>query len=216
MVGSEMSTLQINQLANDQFAGEAGGLGAGAGVRRRPAAQRRGALRRKVDVDAADRGRAAGEGLIASEYLILSAKLHGPIMSVWRPLWKVALWSRALASGAHRPSWALNRCVILFHGRTQYAAGRDGGAAYAERKARLEARGFLVSGYEGMTPVQARNLLVLRLSTFGWTGCRVNTAPETPPTGTPVQRNASNRGSRFFSRSSSRQSRESSRSRDSL
>ena len=100
---------------------------------------------------------------------------------------------------------------------TQYAAGRDGGAAYAERKARLEARGFLVSGYEGMSPVQARNLLVLRLSAFGWTGCRVaSAAPDTPPTGTPNQRSASSRGSRFFSRSSSRQSRESSRSRDSL
>ncbi len=107
-------------------------------------------------------------------------------------------------------------CLKPIVSSTQYAAGRDGGAAYAERKARLEARGFLVSGYEGMSPAQARNLLVLRLSAFGWTGCRVSAAPETPPAGTPKQRNASSRGgSRFFSRHSSRQSCDSSWSRES-
>ena len=70
----------------------------------------------------------------------------------------------------------------------QCAAGKDGGLAYAERKARLESRGFLVSGYEGMSPAQARNLLVLRLSTYGWAGCNCTSAPSTPPTGTPRRR----------------------------
>ena len=90
----------------------------------------------------------------------------------------------------------------------QCAAGKDGGAAYAERKARLEARGFLVSGYEGMSAVQARNLLVLRLSTFGWAGCKCAGGQEVPPAGTPRQHSASRR---FFSRSPSRQSQNSSR-----
>ena len=74
------------------------------------------------------------------------------------------------------------------------AAGKDGGLAYAERKARLESRGFLVSGYESMSPAQARNLLVLRLSAFGWAGCKCAAAPEVPPAGVPKQ----GRASRFF------------------
>ena len=87
----------------------------------------------------------------------------------------------------------------------QCASGKDGGAAYAERKARLEARGFLVSGYEGMSPAQARNLLVLRLSAYGWAGCNCNSTPDVTPTLTPRQGSAR----RLFKRSSSRNSSES-------
>ena len=84
------------------------------------------------------------------------------------------------------------------------AADKDGGAAYAQRKARLEASGFLVSGYEGMSPVQARNLLALRLSAYGWAGCKCTSPPEIPPTGEPRQ----HRVSRFLKHTLSHRSRE--------